>query len=265
MKFIYTKAFLIFAATLVLIVIVLFLQNKGYLDRVRTFLLQAPRPVVGAAKSVALPVKNFFGTLYNLNDLVEKNSDLEIQLQQAHEKLVLLQEYQNQNEILKNELGFKNKSSNTLVPCTVLIVDPEGLTDAIVLNCGSKVGVRLGQAVVAQNHLVGKIAYVGDDTSTAILITSPQANIDSRVIKTGELGLVSGSFNSGVVIDRLSQNAPLDKTDLVVTAGINSLIPKNIVIGQIGDTISRQTDLFKKATVVSPVQFNNLEFVFVVQ
>ncbi len=265
MKFIYSRAFLVFVIALVFTIVFLFLQNKGYVDRIRTAFLQAPRPIAQASQAIALPTKNFFSTLFGIRGVVLENAQLNDQLHRMQEQLVLLDQYARENESLKQELGFKNKSPNLLESCTVLAIDPEGLTDAIVLNCGEEVGIRPGQAVMAQNHLVGKIVYAGNKTSTAMLLTNPQVDIDARVSKTGEVGLITGSFNSGIVIDRLSQTAPLDREDVIVTAGINSLIPRNIIIGQVGEILSTSTDLFKKAAIVSPIEFNSLQYVFVVK
>jgi rod shape-determining protein MreC len=265
MKFIYSRSFTWFTAVLVVTVILLFLQNKGYLDMLKRVVVQAPRPIVKAGQAVAVPTRNFFSTLYGMRGIVKENTELKQQLYLMQERIVLLDQYGRENESLKQELGFKEKSPNALEPCTVLAIDPEGLTDAMVLDCGEEKGVRVGQAVIAQNHLVGKIVYAGSKTSTARMLTSPQALIDARVSKTGEEGLVNGSFNSGIVIDRLSQNAPLETGDIIVTAGINSLIPRNIVIGQVGEVVSRDNDLFKKAAIVSPIRFHNLQYVFVVK
>jgi cell shape-determining protein MreC len=51
----------------------------------------------------------------------------------------------------------------------------------------------------------------------------------------------------------------------VVTAGINPEIPKNILIGRVSQVLSSGNDLFKRAALVSPIDFNNLQFVFVVK
>lgn len=265
MKFIYSRAFLIFVVVLVLTIVFLFLQNKGYVDRIRTAIMQAPRPIAQATQVVAVPVKSFFGALFGIRGILSENTQLKDQLYRMQEDLVLLDQYARENELLKQELGFKNKSANLLESCTVLALDPEGLTDAMVLNCGEEVGVRPGQAVISQNHLVGKIVYSGNKTSTAMLLTNPQVDIDARVSKTGEVGLITGSFNSGIIIDRLSQTAPLEREDVIVTAGINSLVPRNIIIGQVGEILSTPTDLFKKAAIVSPIEFNSLQYVFVVK
>jgi cell shape-determining protein MreC len=88
---------------------------------------------------------------------------------------------------------------------------------------------------------------------------------DARVAKTGQVGVVEGSYNTGLILDQLPQSAELEKDWLVVTAGINSVIPKDIPIGEVGEVISSGNDLFKKASLLSPVDFNNLQFVYIVK
>ncbi len=106
---------------------------------------------------------------------------------------------------------------------------------------------------------------MGSYTSTALLISNAQSSIDSKLSKNNTEGVVKGSFGSGMVFDLVSQNADVATGDLVVTAGINSRIPKNIPIGQVGSVLSGSNDLFKKMSVTSPVRQRAVEFVFVVK
>jgi len=57
----------------------------------------------------------------------------------------------------------------------------------------------------------------------------------------------------------------VEKGWLVVTAGINQLIPRNLLIGEVNEAVSSPNDLFKKATLFSPLNFSNLQFVVVVK
>jgi cell shape-determining protein MreC len=112
---------------------------------------------------------------------------------------------------------------------------------------------------------VGKIIYAGNSESTALLATDADFSTDAKVSQTSDAGIVKGSFGSGLILDQLPQTSDLQKGWLVVTAGINQQVPKNILIGQVGDVLSSQSDLFKKAALVSPIDFNNLQFVFAVK
>jgi rod shape-determining protein MreC len=263
MRFIYSKSFLFFAITLVLIVLGLVMQTRGWLQPIQYALLQAPRPVTNTVRVIAEPVKTFFTTLGSLRGLLKENNELngkvaELQLQQAGlDKLKL------ENDLLKNELKFVGKAPMQLEPCTVLSVDPQELSDTLVMNCGESNGIKEGQAVISNGYLIGKIIYVGSYTSTALLITNAQSSVDAKISKNGTEGVVKGSFGSGMVLDLVSQNAEISSGDLIVTAGINSRIPKDILIGEVGQVLSGQNDLFRKMSISSPVRFRSVEYVFV--
>jgi rod shape-determining protein MreC len=265
MRFIYSKTFFAFAVVLGLVVIGLIMQAKGWLQPIEYALLQAPRPVAAVVRSIAEPIRTFTTTLGSLRSVVRENGTLRTQLAQLQQQQVQFDKYKTDNELLRNELKFKAQSDLTLESCTVLSIDPQELSDAMVLSCGKEQGIEEGQAVVSQGYLVAKIAYVGSYTSTALLISNAQSSIDSKLSKNNTEGVVKGSFGSGMVFDLVSQNADVSPGDLVVTAGINSRIPKDILIGQVGSVLSANNDLFKKMSVTSPVRQRAVQYVFVVK
>lgn len=265
MRFIYTKTFLYFSITLVLAAILVLLNVKGYLGPISKVFLNAPRPVIYVSEAIARPFKNFFSTVYTLRNIVKQNSQLEAKVSELQQQNVLLDQYRVQNEILKKELSFAATSPLSLVKCTVLSRDPAGFSDTLVLSCGQKDGVLVGQAVVSQGHLVGKVILVNESSSTILLITNAQSSVDAKLSKSGVEGVVKGSFGSGLYLDLVSQNTEVNPGDLIVTAGIDSRVPKNILIGEAGDLLSNNNDLFKKRSVTSPIAFHDLDFVFVVK
>lgn len=265
MRFIYSKTFLIFASVLILVVIGLVMQSKGWLQPIEYALLQAPRPVATVVGSVAEPVRTFFSTLSSLSSVVKENAVLNKQVATLQQQQVQYDRLNSENQLLRDELKFKEQSKLDLESCTVLSIDPQGLSDAMILSCGLGQGIAEGQAVISHGYLVGKIIQVGNYTSTALLISSAQSSIDAKLSKNDTEGVVKGSFGSGMVFDLVSQNADVSSGDLVVTAGINSHIPKDILIGQVGSVLSGSNDLFKKMSITSPVRQRSVDFVFVVK
>ncbi len=265
MRFIYSKTFLAFASVLVLIVIGLVMQAKGWLQPIEYALLQAPRPVSNVVRSVANPIHTFFSTLGSLRGVVRENATLRNQVAQLQQQQVQYDKLKSDNDILRDELKFKAQSKQVLEPCTVLSIDPQELSDAMVLSCGKEQGIEEGQAVISQGYMIAKVAYVGSYTTTALLISNAQSSIDAKLSKNNTEGVLKGSFGSGMVFDKISQNADVQPGDLVVTAGINPRIPKDILIGQIGTILSGSNDLFKRMSVTSPVRQRAVEFVYVVK
>ncbi|MDR3642154.1 MAG: rod shape-determining protein MreC [Candidatus Doudnabacteria bacterium] len=265
MRFIYTKAFAIFASCLAVLAILVFMQAKGWLDPLKLALLESPRPVIIMASGVTVPVKNFFSTIYQLRQITVENKQLQDRVNQLQQDMAQYQELTRENQDLRTELGFVKSSQLPLAACAVLSKNSFIQTDAVILNCGTDEGVGVGQAVLSQGYLAGKIISVGPHTSTALLITASSFSTDANVSQTGQSAIVMGSFSSGIILDQVPQTSALQTGWLVVTAGINPQVPKNIVIGQVSQILSSGNDLFKRAALLSPIDFSNLQFVFVVK
>ncbi len=265
MRFIYSKPFYIFAGLLVAILLGLVLQTRGWLQPIEYAFQQAPRPVVSIVKSIADPIHTLFTTLKSLRSVVHENGELHNKIATLQQQQAIFDKIQRENDLLKQELNFKKQSDLVLESCNVLSIDPQELSDAMVLSCGSGQGIKVGQAVLSNGYLIAKVVYVGNYTSTALLISNAQSSVDARVSKYNTEGVVKGSFGSGMVFDLVSQSAQVNPGDLVVTAGINSKIPKDILIGEVGQILSGQNDLFKKMSVTSPVRTRSVEYVFVVK
>ena len=114
MRFIYTKAFAIFAGCLCLLAILAIMQIKGWLDPIRTAVLHSPRPVIAAAKFVTLPVKSFFSTIYELKNITKENAELSERVKILEQNLVAADQQTRENEALRNELGFVKSSKYNL-------------------------------------------------------------------------------------------------------------------------------------------------------
>jgi cell shape-determining protein MreC len=109
-RFIYSKIFLAFAGCLVLVVVLLLLQTKGVLQPIEYALLQAPRPVTTAVKSVSEPIRGFFKTLFSIGTIVRENTSLRQRIIALEQQQTNLDKLQLENELLRKEFGFRQTS-----------------------------------------------------------------------------------------------------------------------------------------------------------
>lgn len=265
MRFIYSKIFLIFVGVLVAVFIGLLMQAQGWLQPVEYVLLQAPQPVIRGVNVVTRPIATAVRTLGSLRGLVQENSELQQRVISLQESQVEFDRLASENEILKEELGFVGRTEFDLQPCRILSLDTQQSSDVINLNCGSEAGIEEGFAVIAKGHIFAKVVFVGNLTSSAVLLTNAQQTVDAKVSKNDTEGVVKGSFGSGLLFDLVSQSAEVGQGDLIVTAGIDPKIPRNILIGEVGQQLSGPNDLFKQLTVLSPVKVNVIDHVFIVK
>ncbi len=265
MRFIYTKTFAIFTACVLVLALLVFMEVKGWLEPVRNLILRSPRPVVKIIKGIVTPAQDFFSTIYQLKKINSENFELKSRVGELEQDLAQLNQQSHENEALRKELGFVRNTKMSLLACNVLSKDAFGLNDSLIISCGQNDGLSQGQAIISQGYLVGKIIYAGKTQSTVLLAVSSKFLVDARVSQTMETAVVKGSFGSGLILDQVPQTGDLQKGWLVVTAGVNDKMPKNILIGEVRDILSGSSDLFKRAALTTPIDFDNLEFVFVVR
>lgn len=259
------KQITIFAILVLLAFFLIFLNLKGGLKPAQSMAQQAPRPFVYIFSGIGNSVKSFFGYFGSVRKLNKENAQISEELHRLQQENIALEQYKVENQILKKELGYRETSPFQTISGTVIASDPTGFSQTITLNIGSNEGVRLGSAVLAQGVFVGRVNNVETFTSKVLLITDPQSTIQAQISGTTDSGIVRGSYGSGILLDTISQSVQVNKGDQVITAGSGTDIPRNILIGTIGEVQSQKNDLLQKASVISGADLKNLRFVSVIK
>ena len=265
MRFIYTKTFIIFFALLAAVVLLSFLRARGTFAPVEDALAEAPRPITYIFTGTIHAAGDFFSYFGSAHNLSSTNAQLRDQVRTLQAQLVDLSQDKLENQVLRQELNYRQNTTLNIVSAQVIGNDPTGFTQEEVANVGSSSGIKAGDAVLAQGVLVGRITEVAAATSKFTLVTDPSSSIDVQLGDTGEHGILKGSYGSGTIIDSVSPKAAITTGEQVVTAGLTSDMPAKILVGSVGEILSNKSDLLQRATVVSAVDIKNLQFVGIVK
>lgn len=247
------------------VVILALLQIRGLTGILTRTITAIPSPLLAPFRAAATGVRHGITNIASIRTLYVENADLKSRVQTLEQRIAELSNLQSENNTLKSTLGFASKPPTTLVPCTVVGRDPEGITQTLLLSCGSNQGVSSGQGVVSSGYLIGKVILTTGSTATVRLITAPTMVIDVRLATRQVSGVLRGSFGSGLLVDYISQTTEVAKGDLITTAGINDKIPPDILVGNISGVVKDQGALFYKITVTSPVDLRDLRYVHVLR
>lgn len=265
MRFIYTKTFAIFFILLAATALMAFFYERGQLAPVQGAIAEVPRPLVSALHATTNEAENFASYFGDAHRLSAQNAQLDAQIVALQSQVATLSQEQLQNQVLKQELGFRQSSTLALIPATVIGGDPTGFTQTITIDAGTRAGVKVGNPVLSQGALVGLVTQATPFTAIVTFATDPASAIDVQLADTGERGILEGSYGSGMVIDSVSPKATLTTGEQVVTAGLNVNVPANVLVGAVGNVLSNHSDLLQRATVVSAVDFSTVQFVDVVK
>lgn len=134
----------------------------------------------------------------------------------------------------------------------------------LILNKGSKDGLKVGQAVVIENNLVGTIANVSVNLSKVNIINNSSSSFTAKT-ENGALGIVRGG--GGLTLNNVLLSESIKDLELVLTYGDMNLdgigIPADLVVGKITEIEKNPSDLFQKAKLESFVDFTRLSTVFI--
>lgn len=259
------KWFRYFGIVLFVACVVAFLQFKTWLARPIGVVGGALTSLTSPVRYMAVWTRQSAASIASLRGLYVENAELKQRITDLEQQLAGLQGVESENVVLKATLGFANRPPAHIVPCTVATRDPEGLTQTLLLSCGTDQGVAVGQGVVSQGYLIGKVVLATPHNATIRLVTAPSTAVDVRVANRQVSGVLRGSFGSGLELDFISDTSGVAVGDLVTTAGVNARIPPDVLVGSIAHVEKKAGALFLQVTVKSPVDLRDIRFVHVLE
>ena len=134
-----------------------------------------------------------------------------------------------------------------------------------VIDRGSSFGISPGNAVLDEfGNLLGVVQEVSGSSANVLVITDGKVKVDARVIGKDALGVISGSHGLGLNLDLVAQEIELEQGDKVVTSGLTGEMPAGILIGEIDEIQSSESELFQRFSVNPAAKTKDFRFVLVI-
>lgn len=249
--------------------------------------LNLPDPKAGRLKlaigSLFLPLFGMAGSAQNLADragstfasrsaLVSELDRLRNENQQLQTQLMQAQEAWRENTRLRQALAWQKRTPWQLKLTRVIGHDPANWWRMIIIDVGSRDGVRTNMTVLTSDGLVGRVSEVGFDRSRVLMAGDPNCRFSAQVQQVNDKSVVSKGVisPSASSLDRLlvdllfvPGSSALKPGQTVVTSGDGGVFPQGITVGQIVDVRTNDFGLNLEARVKLAVNLNHLEQVWV--
>lgn len=190
------------------------------------------------------------------------NEQLQIQ---SGQNATLLRE----NAQLRASFGWQKQAPWKLKLARVIARDPSNWWRTILIDAGSKQGIRPNLPVLTTEGLVGRVAVVGPNRSQVLLLGDPNlragALIQDKDVRENGIVISSSApldFNM-VTFQYFTRNTAIKPGQNVITSGDGGVFPKGIPIGQIVDIRDNNVGLSTEARVKIAANLNSLEEVWV--
>ena len=186
------------------------------------FIVSLPEKKVLQAKSI---VNQHFKTYSSYNNALKELEKLQ---SQKYSNEFILEENKRLRELIDEYII----DSKELV-AKVLLDKNSPFLKSIIVNKGSKDGVKLGMAVLDDQYLIGKIVEVNYSTSRALLVSDLNSKIPISVEPGNLLSILSGTGKRYGKIQYTEHDFEFQNSNIVYTSGSGGIFKSGIPIGKI--------------------------------
>ena len=206
--------------------------------------------IINFNKSVIKEIIYFSSFIVNLPENTIKNSFIKVSdhFEYYDDYLKIKNKLQvlKNKDLEKNIITYENVELKKLIDdyfvedkqayAKVLIDKESPFLRSIVLNKGSRNGVKAGMAVYDDIYLVGKVVEVNFLTSRVLLISDINSKVPITIQPLNKQGIMSGLDQNKGQLDYMNNQELIDANNeklIVVTSGIGGIFRSGIPIGEI--------------------------------
>lgn len=221
-------------------------------------------PVGVVVSTTGNQIGGFFGNIAHIGVLQKENKDLNNKLNSALTEVARLTEAKKENDSLRVDLGFKQSSGLDLVFANVAYFDPS-LRDGITVTVTDNNGIKIGNVVVSQGFLIGRVAQINGNSIKVLLITDSTSSIPVTLQGKDITGIAKGKIGNGLTMEQVPQSDNVVKGDMVVTSGLGGDLPKGLILGKVDEVQKVSGSIFQSVTLQPMIEFTRIERVMIVR
>jgi len=230
-------------------------QNQaGFIKGIRIYLMDVSAPVIRQASFgvnwVRSGVENFKDILgaHALNErLLQENHTLKKWQELAYRLRA-------ENKSLKQQLYIVEEEASPMLTARVITYPSGLLAQTLLLNAGSRNGVKKGQPVIAENAVLGRIIEVGETTSRVLLITDLNSRIPVVFESSRAQAILAGTNSNSPKLTHFKNDEIIKQGERVITSGKGGVFPYGLLLGKV---VIRDHVHY----VCSPLVWDQLEYV----
>ncbi len=255
------------ALVALLILLVLNLPN-GTTARIKTSLGSIFLPLFGIAGVTQQATARAGDNLLPKSELIAENNSLRRQNQQLRLQLAQATTSSNENNRLRQLVGWQKQNRWNVKLARVILRDPANWWRTIQIDLGTQNGLSNRLAVLSpEGFLIGHVSSVSLTRSQVVLIGDPNCKVPALVEnEPRNVGIIAGGgpLDSSFVNLRFFSTANVKPGQRVVTSQLSAIYPPGILIGQIADDARpAEAGLITEAEVKLAANLSSLEEVWV--
>lgn len=168
------------------------------------------------------------------DDLLQENETLQARVMILERRALKYAALAAENSRLRELMNASGSLDDRVVVAEVVGVSPDPFSHEVIINKGSRDGVRAGQAILDAKGLMGQVLYTSAFTSRVLLISDSSHAVPVEVNRNGLRAILLGNGD----IDRLElvhvpDTADIREGDVLVSSGLGGRFPKGYPVAEV--------------------------------
>lgn len=201
----------------------------------------------------------FLSSIVPFHSLREENKTLRDRINILNRKIETYKVIQDENDRLKNLLNFRKNVPYAVLPAQIIGRDPSNWSNSIIIDKGLSQGISRNKAVISTKGLVGRVVELGKRSAKVLLITDPNSKVGVIIQRNRQGGILVGSPDGKCRMIYIALDSDVAVGDRVLTAGLGSVFPKDILVGEVASVDKEPGRLYKYAVIKTAEDLSKLE------
>ena len=262
----YAKATARGVSTTLLIIFSISLLVIGKIDD--SFLVKFKSKILDLSSTVleiiGKPVNSITKSINGINNFLfiySQNTNLKYENEELYKWKDLGQKLLEENKELKQLLNSVNNLPGNYITAKIISNSAGNYIKTITINVGKNDGVLLGNAVVNNWGMIGRIVELGNKASRVLLTTDINSQIPIYFERSKYRAILIGKNSDLLEIKFLKNRVNLMDQDRLITSGEGGLLPRGLVVGTYSEKINRNANKIQILPTKNWDRFNNLNVI----
>lgn len=239
---------------------ILILLYLRFQPQVQGFIADFTAPYLEAREQVGWRLEQRSAFAKTKVELIREVERLQSQLDNEAFAEQRVQTLEEENAELRRQLQMARGDTYRMVAARVQLRDPAAGGRTYVIDRGARHGLRVGQPVLADGFLAGRVLSVSTHSARVLSITDPNCKVGVRIAGTAHHGILFGRGENRwqaaphCLVRYLPRDVVYEPDMIVETDEYNELIPAGIPVGEISQvpdvpTVETVDNLYKNVVV----------------
>lgn len=201
----------------------------------------------------------FLQSIVPFHSLRQENSALRDRIDMLNRKIETYKVIQDENDRLKSFLNFRKAIPYAVLPAQVIGRDPSNWSNSLIIDKGISQGISRNKAVISTKGLVGRVVELGLRSAKILLITDPNSKVGVIIQRNRQGGMLVGRPDGKCRMIYIALDSDVAIGDRVLTAGLGSIFPKDVLVGEVLSVDKEPGRLYKYAVIKTAEDLSRLE------